>query len=71
MYKLTIVEIKEETAHIFVVDFAPSIGLVLGYDFTAVFRYEFVLLGRILQKYAPTSDVRRCHQKMFIWTKLT
>lgn len=63
---LTIVEIKQETAHVFIVNFSPSIGLVLRYNLPAIFRNELVLLGAVLQENAPTSHVRWRHQKMFI-----
>lgn len=54
---LTIVEIKQETAHVLIINFSPPISLVLGYNLAAILRNKLVLLGAILQENPPTGHV--------------
>lgn len=54
---LTIVEIKQETAHVLIINFSPPVSLVLGYNLAAILRNKLVLLGAILQENPPTGHV--------------
>jgi hypothetical protein len=40
-----IIQIEEETARVFIVNFSTTIGFLLGYNFSAILRDKFVLLG--------------------------
>lgn len=61
-----VVEIEEKAAHVFVVNFSTTIGLILANYFAAIFGYEFVFASRIFEENSPACYVRRRHQKMFV-----
>jgi len=69
IYNEIVVQIEEERAHVFVVDFATAIGLVLGNDLPTVFGDELILLGALLKEDAPAGNVRGSHEQVFVWIK--
>lgn len=67
---LTVVEIKQKRAHVFVINFSSTIGFVLRDDFTTILGNKFIFLYRLFQKDAPASNIRRSHKEMFaFWFK--
>lgn len=50
----TLIQIEQEARHRFVIDFPPSVGLILADDLAAIFIDEFVLGDILLRVYAPT-----------------
>ena len=65
-----IVQVEEERAHVLVVNFAAAISLVLGDDFPAVLRYEFVFGGSVSDEDAPSGDIRGRHEEALPETPL-
>lgn len=66
----TVVQVEEERAHVFVVDFAAPVGFVLRDNLAAVLGDELVLLDRLFDKDAPASDVGRRHQQVLAQASL-
>lgn len=65
-----IVQVEEETAHVFVIDFASTIRLILRDDLSAVLRDELVLLHWLLYEDAPASNIRRSQQEVLLGPSL-
>ena len=61
---ILVIEIEQEAAHVLVIDLSSPVGLVLGDDLPAIFRYELVLAGKVLDKDTPSSNIRGRHEKL-------
>lgn len=55
-----VIQIKQETAHVFVIDLASAVCFILGDDLPTVLGDELIFLNRFFDEDAPPSHVRRC-----------
>ena len=70
VHHILIIEIKQEAAHVFVINLASPVGLVLRDDLSTILRYEFVLAGKVLDKDAPACNIRGRHEKLLAESSL-